>query len=132
MTNVTDGSAREDSNWREILEYFSSATQVGLTATPKETSEVSNIEYFGEPIYTYSLKQGIDDGFLAPYKVIRVMLDKDIGGYRPTIQDRDRYGNEIEDKTYESKDFDRNIVLSQRTKAVAREITRFLKKNRPL
>lgn len=121
------GSARENSNWREILEYFSSATQVGLTATPKETSDVSNIEYFGDPIYTYSLKQGIEDGFLAPYKVIRVMLDKDIGGYRPSISDRDRYGNAIEDKVYESKDYDRTIVLTERTKIVAREITRFLK-----
>jgi type I restriction enzyme R subunit len=122
------GSAKEDSNWREILEYFSSATQIGLTATPKETKDVSNIEYFGEPIYTYSLKQGIDDGFLAPYKVIRVMLDKDIGGYRPAIQDRDREGNQIVDKTYESKDFDRKIVLTKRTEIVAKEITRFLKK----
>jgi type I restriction enzyme R subunit len=122
------GSAREDSNWHEILDYFSSATQIGLTATPKETKDVSNIEYFGEPIYTYSLKQGIDDGFLAPYKVIRIMLDKDIGGYRPAITDRDRFGNEIEDKIYETKDFDRTIVLTKRTKAVAKEITRYLKK----
>jgi len=122
------GSAREDSNWREILEYFSSATQIGLTATPKETKDVSNIEYFGEPIYTYSLKQGIEDGFLAPYKVIRVMLDKDVGGYRPSIQDRDRHGNQIEDKIYDSKNFDRDIVLTKRTEAVAKEITRFLKK----
>ena len=122
------GSAREDSNWREILEYFSSATQVGLTATPKETKDVSNIDYFGAPIYTYSLKQGIDDGFLAPYKVVRIMLDKDVGGYRPSIQDRDRQGKEIEDKVYESKNFDRDIVLTKRTKAVASEITRFLKK----
>lgn len=121
------GSARENSNWREILEYFSSATQVGLTATPKETSDISNIGYFGEPIYTYSLKQGIEDGFLAPYKVIRVMLDKDIGGYRPSISDRDRNGNPIEDKLYGSKDYDREIVLTKRTKIVAREITRFLK-----
>jgi len=122
------GSAKEDSNWREILEYFSSATQIGLTATPKETKDISNIEYFGEPIYTYSLKQGIDDGFLAPYKVVRIMLDKDIGGYRPEITDRDRHGNEIEDKTYGAKDYDRTIVLTERTKAVAKEITRFLKK----
>ena len=122
------GSAREDSNWREILEYFSSATQIGLTATPKETKDISSIEYFGEPIYTYSLKQGIDDGFLAPYKVIRVMLDKDVGGYRPAITDRDRQGNQIVDKTYDSKDFDRKIVLTKRTEIVAKEITRFLKK----
>ncbi len=122
------GSAKEDSNWRKILEYFSSATQIGLTATPKETKDVSNIEYFGEPIYTYSLKQGIDDGFLAPYKVVRIMLDKDIGGYRPAIIDRDRHGNEIEDKIYGTKDYDRTIVLTKRTEAVAKEITRFLKK----
>lgn len=122
------GSAREDSNWREILEYFSSATQIGLTATPKETNDISNIEYFSNPIYTYSLKQGIDDGFLAPYKVVRIMLDKDIGGYRPAIVDRDRQGNEIEDKIYGTKDYDRTIVLTKRTEAVAKEITRFLKK----
>lgn len=122
------GSAREDSNWREILEYFSSATQIGLTATPKETNDISNIQYFGNPIYTYSLKQGIDDGFLAPYKVVRIMLDKDIGGYRPAIIDRDRQGNEIEDKIYGTKDYDRTIVLTKRTIAVAKEITRFLKK----
>jgi type I restriction enzyme R subunit len=121
------GSAAENSAWREVLEYFTSATQIGLTATPRETKLVSNIEYFGDPIYTYSLKQGIDDGFLAPYKVIQVMLDKDIGGYRPSIEDRDRQGNEIEDKVYTTKDFDRNVVLTERTKTVAKEVTRFLK-----
>lgn len=121
------GSAASDSAWREVLNYFSSAIHIGLTATPKETKEVSNIEYFGEPIYTYSLKQGIEDGFLAPYKVIQIMLDKDIGGYRPSIYDRDREGNEIEDKVYVTKDFDRQLVLTERTKTVAKEITRFLK-----
>ena len=122
------GSAKEDSNWREILNYFSKATHIGLTATPKETKDISNIDYFGEPIYSYSLKQGIEDGFLAPYKVIRVLLDKDIGGYRPSISDRDRSGNQIEDKVYDSKDFDRKIVLTKRTEIVAKEITRYLKK----
>ena len=122
------GSAKEDSNWRKILEYFSSATQIGLTATPKETKDVSNSEYFGDPIYTYSLKRGIEDGFLAPYKVIRILLDKDVGGYRPAITDRDRQGNQIADKTYDSKDFDRKIVLTKRTEIVAKEITKFLKK----
>lgn len=121
------GSAAEDSAWREVLDYFSSATHVGLTATPKETKEVSNMEYFGEPIYTYSLKQGIDDGFLAPYKVVQIMLDKDIGGYRPSILDRDREGREVEDKVYTTKNFDKDIVLTERTKTVAKEITRFLK-----
>ena len=121
------GSASEDSAWREVLDYFASATQIGLTATPKETKDISNMEYFGEPIYTYSLKQGIDDGFLAPYKVLQIMLDKDIGGYRPSILDRDREGRAIEDKVYTTKHFDRDIVLTKRTKAVAKEITRFLK-----
>lgn len=121
------GSAAEDSAWREVLEYFKSAVQVGMTATPKETNKISNIEYFGDPIYTYSLKQGIDDGFLAPYKVVQIMLDKDIGGYRPSITDRDRRGQEIEDRIYTRKDFDHDIVLTERTKTVAREITKFLK-----
>lgn len=121
------GIAAEDAAWREILEYFKSAIHIGLTATPKETKEVSNIEYFGKPIYTYSLKQGIEDGFLAPYKVIRIMLDKDLGGYRPSIDDRDTEGRIIEDKIYTGKDFDRNIVLTERTKTVAREITGYLK-----
>ena len=121
------GSTAEDSPWRDVLNYFQSATHVGLTATPKETKDASNIEYFGEPIYTYSLKQGIEDGFLAPYKVIQIMLDKDLGGYRPTISDRDTQGREIEDKIYTDKDFDRNLVLVERTKTVAREITKYLK-----
>jgi type I restriction enzyme R subunit len=121
------GSTAEDSPWRDVLNYFQSATHIGLTATPKETKDASNIEYFGEPIYTYSLKQGIEDGFLAPYKVIQIMLDKDLGGYRPTISDRDTEGREIEDKIYTDKDFDRNLVLVERTKTVAKEITKYLK-----
>lgn len=98
------GSAADDSKWREILEYFSSATQIGLTATPKETKEVSNIEYFADPIYTYSLKQGIDDGFLAPYKVIRVGLNVDLEGYRPEAGKLDKSGNLVEDRIYNLKD----------------------------
>ena len=120
------GSAAEDSIWREILEYFSSATQIGLTATPKETKYVSNIHYFGEPIYTYSLKQGIEDGFLAPYKVIRLDLDKDLMGWRPEQGKLDKYGKEIEDRIYNQKDFDRNMVLEKRTELVAKKITEFL------
>ncbi len=122
------GSASADSAWREVLDYFENAVHIGLTATPKETQKVSNQEYFGEPIYTYSLKQGIEDGFLAPYKVVKVLLDKDVGGYRPSIMDRDREGREIEDKEYTGKDFDRSIVLTKRTKLVAKEITEYLKK----
>ena len=121
------GSAKEDSRWRKILEYFSSATQIGLTATPKETKEVSNIDYFGKPIYTYSLKQGIDDGFLAPYKVLRVGLDRDLEGWRPVAGQRDVYGYEIEDREYNTKDFDKNLIIDERTVAVAKRITRFLK-----
>jgi type I restriction enzyme, R subunit len=123
------GSAAEDSAWREILEYFSSATQIGLTATPKETKDVSNIHYFGEPIYTYSLKQGIEDGFLAPYRVIRIDLDKDLAGWRPEKNQVDRYGTIIEDRIYNQKDFDRNLVLEKRTELVAKKITEFLKAN---
>ncbi len=121
------GSAAADSAWREILEYFSSATQIGLTATPKETKEVSNIDYFGAPIYTYSLRQGIEDGFLAPYKVVRIDLDKDLTGWRPDKDMVDKYGNPIEDRIYNQKDFDRTLVLEERTKLVARKITEFLK-----
>ena len=121
------GSAAADSAWREILEYFSSATQIGLTATPKETREVSNIDYFGEPIYTYSLKQGIDDGFLAPYKVVRIDLDKDLTGWRPDKGMRDKYGNEIEDRIYNQKDFDKTLVLEKRTQLVAAKISEFLR-----
>lgn len=121
------GSAKEDSRWRRILEYFSSATQIGMTATPKETKEVSNISYFGEPIYTYSLKQGIDDGFLAPYKVLRVGLDRDLEGWRPTVGQHDIYGFEIDDREYNIKDFDKNLIIDERTIAVAKRITKFLK-----
>ncbi|OPX89008.1 MAG: Type-1 restriction enzyme R protein [Pelotomaculum sp. PtaB.Bin013] len=121
------GSAAEDSNWRQILEYFSSATQIGLTATPKETKDISNISYFGEPIYTYSLRQGIDDGFLAPYKVVRIDMDKDLAGWRPEKGMTDKYGNEIEDRIYNQKDFDKILVLEKRTHLVARKVTEFLK-----
>lgn len=122
------GSAREDSAWREILEYFSSATHVGLTATPKETKEVSNIHYFGEPVYTYSLKQGIEDGFLAPYKVIRVDFDVDLEGWRPQKGQKDKYGNLIEDRIYNQRDMDRNIVFDERTQLVALKVTEYLQK----
>lgn len=121
------GSAAEDSAWRQILEYFSSATQIGLTATPKETKEVSNIDYFGEPIYIYSLKEGIDDGFLAPYKVVRIDLDKDLTGWRPSKGMPDKHGYEIEDRVYNQKDFDKTLVLEQRTKLVAKKVSEFLK-----
>lgn len=121
------GSAAEDSAWREILEYFAPAIHLGLTATPKETRDVSNIEYFGEPVYVYSLKQGIEDGFLAPYKVVRIDLDKDLIGWRPEKGQRDKYGREIEDRIYNQRDFDRSLVLEERTKVVARKITEFLK-----
>lgn len=122
------GSSKDDSAWRKILDYFSSATQIGLTATPKETKDISSSTYFGEPIYTYSLKQGIDDGFLAPYKVIRIGLDKDLEGYRPTKGKVDVYGNELEDREYNIKDFDKNLIIDDRTKVVAKKITEFLKK----
>lgn len=121
------GSAKEDSKWRQILEYFDSATHIGLTATPKETDKVSNIEYFGEPIYTYSLKQGIDDGFLAPYKVVKVTLDIDADGWRPPKGYLDRNGNPVEDRIYNRTDFDKNIVVEERRKLVAAKITEFLK-----
>jgi type I restriction enzyme R subunit len=121
------GSAKEDSKWRAILEYFKSATHVGLTATPKETKKVSNIEYFKEPIYTYSLKQGIDDGFLAPYKVVKITLDIDAEGWRPPQGFTDKDGNPLEDRIYNTKDFDKNIVVENRRKLVANKITEFLK-----
>ena len=121
------GSAKEDSAWREILTYFKNATHVGLTATPKETKETSNIEYFGEPVYTYSLKQGIDDGFLAPYKVIRVSLNVDAEGYRPEDGKTDKEGNIVEDRIYNRKDFDRNLVIDERTDIVAKKVTEYLK-----
>ena len=122
------GSAADDSNWKKVLEYYKNATQIGLTATPKETTEISNTHYFGEPIYTYSLKQGIDDGFLAPYKVIRVNLDKDLVGYRPEAGKRDINGNIIEsDETYFQSDMDKRIIIDERTQAVAKRVTEFLK-----
>ena len=121
------GSAKEDSKWREILAYFDKATHIGLTATPKETTEVSNIDYFGEPIYTYSLKQGIDDGFLAPYKVVKVTLDIDAEGWRPPQGFLDKNGNPVEDRIYNRTDFDKNIVVEERRKLVAKKITEFLK-----
>lgn len=121
------GSAKEESAWRKILDYFTEATHIGCTATPVETKEASSFSYFGEPIYEYSLKQGIDDGFLAPYKVIRIGLDKDLEGYRPEAGKVDRYGNEIEDREYNVKDFDRKIVIDDRTRVVAAKITEFLK-----
>jgi type I restriction enzyme R subunit len=123
------GSAAEDSAWREILEYFSSATQIGLTATPKETKYVSNIAYFGDPVFSYSLKQGIHDGFLAPYKVVKVHIDRDVEGYRPEKGQLDREGEEVEDRIYNAKDFDRTLVLDDRTKLVAKKITEFLKES---
>jgi type I restriction enzyme R subunit len=123
------GSAAEDSAWREILEYFASATQIGLTATPKETKYVSNIAYFGDPVFSYSLKQGIRDGFLAPYKVVKVHIDRDVEGYRPEKGQLDRDGEEVEDRIYNTKDFDRTLVIDDRTKIVARKITQFLKES---
>jgi type I restriction enzyme R subunit len=121
------GSAADDAAWRKVLDYFSAATQIGLTATPKETESVSNIEYFGEPIYTYSLRQGISDGFLAPYKVVRIGIDKDLDGWRPERGQTDKYGLEIEDREYNDLDFDRNLILEKRTELVSAKITEFLK-----
>jgi type I restriction enzyme R subunit len=121
------GSAAADAAWRQVLEYFSSATQIGLTATPKETKDVSNIEYFGDPIYTYSLRQGISDGFLAPYKVVRIGLDKDLDGWRPEDGQTDKYGELIEDREYNDRDYDRNLVLEKRTELVAAKVTEFLR-----
>jgi type I restriction enzyme, R subunit len=121
------GSAAENSAWREILTYFSAATQIGLTATPKETDDVSTTHYFGDPVYTYSLKQGIEDGFLAPYKVVRFDLDKDLEGWRPTKGKRDKHGTEIQDRVYKQADFDRTLVLEKRTALVAEKLTDFLK-----
>ena len=121
------GSAADDAAWRRVLEYFSSATQIGLTATPKETKDVSNIEYFGDPIYTYSLRQGIADGFLAPYKVVRIGIDKDLDGWRPELGQTDKYGNTIEDREYNDSDYDRHLILVKRTALVAQKITEFLR-----
>ena len=120
------GSAAEDSAWREILAYFSSATHIGLTATPKETRDVSSIHYFGDPIYSYTLKQGIEDGFLAPYKVVRIDIDKDLQGWRPSKGQTDKHGQLIEDRIYNLNDMDRTLVLEKRTELVARKITEFL------
>lgn len=122
------GSAKEESAWRKILDYFSGATQLGMTATPIETKEASSQSYFGKAIYEYSLKQGINDGFLAPYKVIRVGLDKDLVGYRPEAGKTDAYGYEIEDREYNVKDFDKSLVIEQRTLVIAKKITEYLKK----
>ncbi|MDO3387956.1 DEAD/DEAH box helicase family protein [Gilvimarinus sp. SDUM040013] len=126
------GSAAEDSAWREILEYFKGAAQVGLTATPKETEEVSNTDYFGEPVYTYSLKEGIEDGFLAPYKVVRVDIDIDVEGWRPTKGQTDLQGEVIKDRIYNQKDFDRTMVIEERTQLVAETITNYLKRTDPM
>ncbi|MGV3586346.1 MAG: EcoAI/FtnUII family type I restriction enzme subunit R [Adhaeribacter sp.] len=120
------GSAKEESAWRDVLKYFNSAIHLGLTATPKETKDTSNIHYFNKPVYTYSLKQGIEDGFLAPYKVVRISLSVD-DGYRPEQGKKDKYGNEIEDRIYNTKDFDRNLVIDDRTRQVARKISNYLK-----
>ncbi len=123
------GSANEDSSWRNVLEYFSSAVQIGMTATPKETEETSNIEYFGDPLYSYSLKQGISDGFLAPYKVIKVNIDIDVNGYRPYPGMLDDNGLIVEDKMYFQKDFDRKIIIPERNEVVAKRITQYMKEN---
>jgi len=121
------GSARDDSAWHEILEYFNKGTHIGLTATPKETKEVSNIEYFGDPIYTYSLKQGINDGFLAPYRVVRVGLNVDLEGWRPELGKLDKDGNPVEDRIYNRKDYDKSLVIDERTKIVAKKVSEYLK-----
>lgn len=126
------GSAADDSAWREILGYFSGATHLGLTATPKETKEISNITYFGEPVYTYSLKQGIQDGFLAPYKVIRIATDADAVGYTPEKGKIDKLGQAVEQRQYNTKDFDRNLVLEKRTQLVAAKVWEYLKATDPM
>ncbi len=123
------GSAAEDAAWHDILTYFSGATQIGLTATPKETEYISNIHYFGQPVYSYSLKQGIQDGFLAPYKVIKVHIDVDVEGYRPEKGQLDRDGVEVEDRIYNQKDYDRTLVIDPRTRLVAEKVTEFLKES---
>lgn len=121
------GSANENALWHDVLKYYNGATQIGLTATPKETKDISTQHYFGEPVYTYSLRQGIDDGFLAPYKVIRVTIDRDVEGYRPEAGKTDAYGNEIPDRVYNLKDFDRTMVIDDRTKIVAQKVSEYLK-----
>lgn len=126
------GSAAEDSNWRQVLDYFSEAIQIGLTATPKETKYISNIDYFGEPIFQYSLKQGIEDGFLAPFRVIRVNLDKDLDGWTPESGETDDLGQAIEEREYNLRDYDRNIVFKQRTVTVAEYVSQFLHDGDPM
>jgi type I restriction enzyme, R subunit len=126
------GSAAEDSNWRQVLNYFSTAIQVGLTATPKETKYVSNIDYFGDPVYTYSLRQGIEDGFLAPFKVVRVSLDKDLDGWQPEAGEVDDHGQVIEERLYNLRDYDRNIKFKQRTDLVAQYVSEFLHDGDPM
>jgi type I restriction enzyme R subunit len=126
------GSAADDATWKTILNYFDSAIQIGMTATPRETKYVSNIGYFGEPVYTYSLKQGIDDGFLAPFKVIRVDLDKDLQGWRPESGMKDDFGNTIEDRTYNQVDIDQDIIFPERDKVVANKISQFLHETDPM
>ena len=121
------GSAREDSKWHEILDYFNAATHIGMTATPKETKDISSQNYFGEPVYTYSLKQGIQDGFLAPYKVVRIGLNVDLLGWRPEAGQKDIHGELIEDREYNTKDYDRTLIIDERTKSIARAITTYLK-----
>jgi type I restriction enzyme R subunit len=121
------GSAKADSQWREILDYFKPAVQVGMTATPKETKDTSNIDYFGKPLYTYSLREGIEDGFLAPYKVVKVAIDKDVHGYRPKKGEIDKFGHEIPDFVYTNREFDKTLVIDERTEVVAKKITEFLK-----
>lgn len=123
------GSAAEDSAWREILEYFGAATHIGLTATPRETEYVSNSHYFGDPVYTYSLRQGISDGFLAPYKVVKVHIDLDVLGYRPEQGKLDRYGNEIADKIYSGKHYDDSLVIDDRTRLVAKKVSDYLRES---
>src|SRR5262249_16066604 len=125
------GSAAEDSAWREILEYFAGSIQLGLTATPKETEYVSSINYFGKPVYTYSLKRGIADGFLAQYKVVRIDIDKDIQGWTPPPGMKDDLGQEIEQREYNQKDMDRILVLNQRTKLVANRVIQYLRATNP-
>lgn len=125
------GSAAEDSAWHDILTYFQSATQIGMTATPKESTNISTSTYFGEPLYTYSLKQGIEDGFLAPYKVLKIGLNRDLMGWRPELGKLDKYDNEIEDKLYEQKDFERTLVLEKRTQEVAKRIMTYQRENDP-
>ncbi|MBQ5492900.1 MAG: DEAD/DEAH box helicase family protein [Mycoplasmataceae bacterium] len=126
------GSSRKDSEWRSILDYFECAIQIGMTATPKENKKVSNIDYFGEPLLTYKLSDGIDDGYLAPYKVVRINIDKDLEGYRPTPGTLDEDGNVVPDELYKQNDFDKKIIIDERTKLVAKRITDFMQKNDPM